>query len=108
MDDVHNRTRIKTTKAMRQSCGIYATLGSRIVLEEDLFGYPKTRGFVQILNETPVTGTEAYGVKLETGSILTGAGNLTFADPDVNEGKETIPTGMQIMAPQGEGCVATD
>ncbi len=62
-------------------------------------------GFLHVINEADVTGSDFVGVKLSAGAMLLGAGNVYFTDPSTTDDKVTVPAGQQIVTASAEGCV---
>ena len=97
--DALNTTTISTSTTKKQYAAIQAELGSDVILEQTGILDPDetTRGFLKILDKSAYRGAEYFGVALESGSQILGAGNVFFADPDVNDGADTLPAGQQIV-----------
>ena len=52
---------------------------------------------VRVINETAYRSKLYHGVMVGSKSLFTGAENISFADPAVNQGKETVPSDLQIV-----------
>lgn len=53
---------------------------------------------LQILNATLAKSAAYYGIVLTTRSLLVGANQVRFNDEAINQGKDTVPDGQQIVA----------
>jgi hypothetical protein len=51
---------------------------------------------VKIIKEDPTLQETYYGIKLESKSLYSGAANVTFKEPDTNDGKDTVPEEYQF------------
>ncbi|MCC6158538.1 MAG: hypothetical protein IT350_10845, partial [Deltaproteobacteria bacterium] len=53
---------------------------------------------LQILNATLAKSAAYYGIVLTSRSLLVGANQVRFNDEAINQGKDTVPDGQQIVA----------
>jgi hypothetical protein len=65
-----------------------------------------TAAQVKVLNRNLHPGAEVYGVFLQSRSLLLNRDRLSFTDPDINDGKPTIPDGQQVVLKPDEECIA--
>jgi len=93
----HFTTEISTSNPRKRYAAIKALLNSSIIIEDpDLNPTQTTAARIKITNESLLETKEYYGVVLESKSSLIGAEHFTFSDPDINQGKETIPSDKQF------------
>lgn len=85
-------------KAISAKLGALVQIGQQMVEEEIL----SMVGRVKIVNTTLTTPPEYYGVVLESRATLAGAGNVTFRDDTVNDGKDTVPEDKKIVVKTSE------
>ncbi|NLH48528.1 MAG: hypothetical protein GX444_07980, partial [Myxococcales bacterium] len=97
--------RTTATALRRKYAGMMAKQNSTIVISglDDELLYPGA-ALVRIIKEDLRDVSEYKGITLESKATLIGADGTVFRDPDVNDGKETIPSNRQIVSKAGEDC----
>ena len=98
--------RTTATALRRRYAGMMAKQNSTIIISglDDEALYPGA-ALVRIIKEDLRDVPEYKGIALESKAGLIGANGLVFKDPDVNDGKETIPGARQIYLACGEDVV---
>ncbi len=106
-DSLKYVTDIRTTIEILKYTAILIRMNSSIDIEDAWFVDDDIDiAHVRIVNETAYRSKQYFGVVVESQSIFSGAENTSFADATVNDGKDTIPTGQQIVAKTEEGAIA--
>ena len=91
-------TQIKTTVQLLKYAAIKAQYGSTVdVMDSYIEDDDIPVAHVQILNATAYRSSQYFGVALDSLSLITGTENLSFADPAINDGQDTVPKGQQIV-----------
>jgi hypothetical protein len=110
--NTHYLTKIYNTESRNTYTAIHAMGNSTIYIGRpmitDTFQAPMN---VEILNEVNFYAQNYFGIRLDSGSAVCGTQYISFAGKDhngnlLNEGKDTIPAGQQIVQ-EGAGTVVS-
>jgi hypothetical protein len=101
-------TTIETTSPRMKYAAMFAAANSTLHIIDRGFLNDPSIAQVKILNRNLHQSDEYFGVALDSHSTLLNSKRLSFADPTINEGKDTVPDDQQIVRSPGDQCVAID
>ncbi|MCZ7586997.1 MAG: hypothetical protein M5R36_28645 [Deltaproteobacteria bacterium] len=99
-------TTIKTATPILKYYGILIRMNSTMDIRDAIFVDDDTDiAHVKILNGTAYKSDQYYGLAAESGSVATGIENLSFADANILDGKDTILEANQVVVTGGAATV---
>jgi hypothetical protein len=101
-------TTIETTSPRMKYAAMFAAANSTLHIIDRGFLNDPSIAQVKILNRNLHKSDEYLGVALDSHSTLLNSKRLSFSDPTINEGKDTVPDDQQIVRSPGDQCVAID